>query len=647
MTGASGVPRATSLTCSCLPVTRSRSSVARRLPVGAEFVRDQTHFRVWAPRRRRVQVFLEGSGEKIELTPEPCGYFGGSSRSAQAGDTYRFLLDNDEPLYPDPASRFQPDGPHGPSQIVDPGLFHWSDAAWAGVDPRGQVIYEMHIGTFTPEGTWDAARAQLPELQAAGITVVEVMPIADFSGRWGWGYDGVDLFAPTRLYGTPDDARRFVDEAHRLGLGVILDVVYNHFGPDGSYVSQFSDDYFTTEFQNDWGEAINFASQPVREFYAANAAYWIAEFHFDGLRFDATQDMHDRSPEHILSALSRAAREAAGAKSIYLVGENEPQHPLLVRDPQDGGYGFTALWNDDFHHSATVALTGRKEAYYTDYFGAPQEFVSAAKYGYLYQGQWYSWQKKERGRPALDLEPWNFVTYIQNHDQVANSAAGVRPNVLSNAGRYRAVTAWLLLGPGTPMLFQGQEFGATTPFLYFCDHTIALCEKIATGRKEFLAQFPSIATPEAQSHLPDPSQPSTFERSKLDFGERTRNSTLYKFHRDLLQLRARDRVIRNVQRGSFDGAVLGASAFMLRYFGGGEGDRLLIVNLGQDLAVDKTPEPLIAPPERQRWKLLWSSEDPEYGGSGTVPPDARESWILAGNSAVFLTSAPDFQPEEE
>ncbi|HLH30646.1 MAG TPA: alpha-amylase family glycosyl hydrolase, partial [Terriglobia bacterium] len=219
-----------------------------------------------------MRVVLERSGEMIELAAEPCGYFAGHSHLARAGDRYRFLLDNDEQRYPDPASRFQPEGPHGPSQIVDPGSFHWSDDIWPGVDPRGQVIYEMHIGTFTPEGTWESARLQLPELKTAGITVIEVMPIADFSGRWGWGYDGVDLFAPTHLYGSPDDARRFVDEAHALGIGVILDVVYNHFGPEGNYVAQFSDDYFTTEFQNDWGEAINFASQPVREFYAANAA---------------------------------------------------------------------------------------------------------------------------------------------------------------------------------------------------------------------------------------------------------------------------------------------------------------------------------------------------------------------------------------
>lgn len=576
-----------------------------------------------------------------------CGYFEIFSEAARPGSLYRFLLDDDATAYPDPASRFQPDGPHGASEVVDGRAFPWTDGSWAGVTPRGQVVYEMHLGTFTPEGTWEAARAMLPELRDTGITVLEVMPIADFSGRWGWGYDGVNLFAPAHIYGRPEDAKRFIDEAHRLGLGVILDVVYNHFGPDGNYIGQFSDEYFTSEYKNDWGEAINFASAPVREFYAANVAYWIGEFHFDGLRFDATQDIHDKSEEHVLALLARTARRAAGDRGVFLVAENEPQHARLVRASSEGGYGLDALWNDDFHHSATVALTGRKEAYYTDYNGAPQEFVSAAKYGYLYQGQWYSWQKKERGRGALDLEPWNFVTYLQNHDQIANSARGERPNVLANAGRYRAMTALLLLGPGTPMLFQGQEYGATEPFLYFCDHAAPLCDQISKGRKEFLAQFPSIATAKTQECLPDPGETSTFERSKLDAEERVRNKAAYTMHRDLLRVRAEDPVLRDVASGSFDGAVLGENALLLRFFGDENGDRLLIVNLGNDLAVEKMPEPLMAPPDGARWELRWSSEDPDYGGSGTVMPDARDQWVVAGNSAVFLASVPDLHAHEE
>jgi maltooligosyltrehalose trehalohydrolase len=469
------------------------------------------------------------------------------------------------------------------------------------------------------------------------------MPIADFPGRFGWGYDGVDFFAPTWLYGQPDDLRQFVDEAHAQKLGVILDVVYNHVGPDGNFLKSFSPGYFTSRYQTDWGEAINFdgeSSVPVREFFIANAAYWIDEFHLDGLRLDATQDIHDHSPNHILSEIADAARKAAGQRSIILTAENEPQHTNLVRSKQQGGYGLDALWNDDFHHSALVALTGRSEAYYSDYKGTPQEFISAVKYGYLYQGQWYKWQQQRRGMHALDLNPAAFVTFIQNHDQVANTARGERPNILATAGRYKAMTALLLLAPGTPMLFQGQEFAATTPFLYFCDHQAELSKMVREGRGKFLAQFRSLALPEMQHVFGDPGNPSTFEKSKLDFSERQKNAALYCLHKDLIKLRREDPVFRQQRRGGVDGAVLSADSFLLRYFGGEHGDRLLLVNLGRDLHCDPAPEPLLAPPHNSRWTIIWSSEDPRYGGYGTYPPESEDNWRLPGNSTVVLRSEP-------
>ena len=373
-----------------------------------------------------------GSPSDLELTNEGNGYFSGVHPSAAAGTLYRFQLGDAETRLPDSASRFQPFGPHGASAVVDPAAFSWTDSAWPGIKLEGQVLYEMHIGTFTNDGTWNAAREQLKELASVGITALEIMPIADFPGRFGWGYDGVNFFAPTWLYGQPDDLRQFVDDAHAQKLGVILDVVYNHVGPDGNFLKFFSSDYFTSRYQTDWGEAINFDgenSAPVREFFIANATYWIEEFHLDGLRLDATQDIHDNSSNHILSEIAEAARKAAGRRSIILTAENEPQHTKLVRSKQQGGYGLDALWNDDFHHSALVALTGRNEAYYSDYNGTPQEFISAVKYGYLYQGQWYKWQQQRRGTNALDLNPAAFITFIQNHDQVANTARGERPNI--------------------------------------------------------------------------------------------------------------------------------------------------------------------------------------------------------------------------
>ncbi len=603
--------------------------------MAADLTNNGVEFRVWAPKRKRVQV--EYDGKRIALHAQPHGHFSAVAPDAHAGTLYRFLLDDDDYLYPDPMSRFQPDGPHGPSQVIDHTAFQWTDSERPGMKPAGHVMYEMHLGTFTREGTWDAARAELKELADIGITCIEIMPIVEFSGRWGWGYDGVNLFAPFHHYGSPDDARRFIDEAHRLGLCVILDVVYNHLGPDGNYLKSFADDYFTDEFKTDWGEAINFAAKQVREYYLANGAYWITEFHFDGLRLDATQDIHDNSREHILAALSKRLQKVAGNRSIYTVAENEPQNSGLVRPLEEGGCGLDALWNDDFHHSAIVALTGRNEAYYTDYFGKPQEFVSAAKYGYLYQGQWYKWQQKKRGSAAFDLMPWNFVTFLQNHDQVANSATGERPNVLAGPGLYRAMSALLMLGPGTPMLFQGQEFGATTPFLFFCDHTTELCEKVNAGRREFLAQFPSYSQPDVQKSIAQVGSLETFNRSKLDFSQRETNTRIYSLYKDLIRLRAHDPVFRDIQNSrNMDGAVLSESAFVLRFFNKKHGDRVLLVNLGRDLCLEPVPEPLLAPPPGREWTLLFSTEDLKYGGSGTVPPDGKAYLRLAGNSAIVL-----------
>ncbi len=615
----------------------------RRYPIGAEVLPGGgVNFRVWAPRRRRVDVMLE-SGGAVELAPETGGYFSGVSREAAPGDRYRFRLDEGD-AFPDPASRFQPEGPHGPSQIVDPASFSWTDADWPGASLRGQVMYEMHAGTFTREGTWQAARRELAELARIGITTIELMPVADFPGRFGWGYDGVGWFAPVKLYGEPDDLRQFIDDAHRHRIAVILDVVYNHFGPDGNYVKQFSEAYFTDRYANEWGEAINFDgpdSGPVREFVCANAAYWAAEYHMDGLRLDATQQIFDVSEENIMTALARSFRAAAGGRKTVIVAENEPQLTRLVRPPAQGGYGLDGLWNDDFHHTARVAATGHNEAYYTDYHGAPQELISAVKYGCLYQGQRYSWQSKQRGSSAIGLEPSVFVVYLQNHDQVANSGTGERLQKLTSPGRYKALTALLLLAPSTPMLFQGQEFASSHPFFYFADHQDTLGTQVKEGRIQFLSQFPSLAQPEMYAYHINPCDPSTFERCKLDFAERERHAPLYRLHQDLLRLRREDPVFIAQAARSVDGAVLGPEALVLRFFGEGGDDRLLLLNLGRDLPLEPAPEPLLAPPARRVWKQAWSTEDPLYGGSGSALMDLRSAWKIPGHSAVVMVPGPE------
>jgi maltooligosyltrehalose trehalohydrolase len=619
------------------------STIKRRLPVGAEVIHGQgVHFRVWAPKRKRVEVVLRSDGQgSIPLEAEAGGYFAGFAPQASPGDLYSFRLDGSGE-FPDPVSRFQPEGPHGPSQVVDPSHFQWRHELQRPMKLRGQVIYEMHIGTFSPEGTWTAAIEKLPHLAEVGITLLEVMPVADFPGKFGWGYDGVNLFAPTRLYGSPDDFRSFVDEAHRLNLGVILDVVYNHIGPDGNYLAQFSDGYFSQRYQNDWGEALNFDDEfsgPSREYFASNSAYWISEFHLDGLRFDATQQIFDTSPEHILLTIANQARAAAAGREIILVAENERQEARLVRPKHKNGFGLDGLWNDDFHHSARVALTGRNEAYYTDYHGNAQELLSAVKWGFLYQGQRYRWQKARRGHSALDLRPEQFITFLENHDQVANTANGDRLAQICSQSRYRAMTGLLLLAPGTPMLFQGQEFASSQPFLYFADHHAELAHLVAKGRAEFLEQFPSIALPEMQARLADPADRETFDGSKLDWSERERNHEAVKMHCDLLKLRRENPAFSAQRWRGCDGAALSSSAFVLRFFVETGADRLLVVNLGPSLHFDPAPEPLLAPPEGTNWQTLWSSEDPAYGGCGTPPLDTEENWMIPGETTVVLIPA--------
>lgn len=616
-----------------MPISPSK----RRLSGGVELLGSRTaEVRVWAPRCRRVEFVID-RGESHELTRGEDGMFERTVSGVSAGTRYWFRLDGDR-LRPDPVSRFQPDGPHGPSEVVDPDAFKWTDQAWAGVKPAGQVLYEMHVGTFTPQGTWTAAANELDALADLGITVIEMMPVGDFAGRFGWGYDGVNLYAPTRLYGTPDDLRAFIDRAHVAGLGVILDVVYNHLGPDGNYLEEFSADYFTDRYKNDWGRAINFEeSEPARAYFVENAGYWIDEFHFDGLRFDATQDIKDASREHVIESMVRRAREAAGQKRIYLIAENEPQETKLVRPPAEGGYGLDALWNDDYHHTAVVALTGRREAYYTDYTGSAAELIACAKYGYLYQGQWYGWQNKPRGTPALDLPSRAFVAYIENHDQVANSAFGRRLHRLSSPGRYRAMTALTLLGPATPLLFQGQEFASSAPFLFFADHREELREPIRSGRREFLSQFASMSDPAVGPALPSPVDEATFLECKLDLNQRTTHAWAYALHRDLLRLRRDHKTISNPER--IDGAVLRTNVMALRYFGRAE-HYLLIVNLGRDLDLSPAPEPLLAPPGPDGWSLLWSSESIAYGGDGTAPLNQQSEWRLPGEAAVLLLGTP-------
>jgi maltooligosyltrehalose trehalohydrolase len=627
-------------------------AVLRRLPIGTEVVSGEhrAHVRVWAPTHAKVTLVREpppGLGEphppEQVLGREPGGYHSGVVAGLGAGGRYRFRLDDSAALVPDPASRYQPEGPFGPSEVVDPAAFAWTDGAWTGIPADRHVLYELHVGTFTAEGTWEAASAWLGYLAEVGITTIEMMPVADFAGRYNWGYDGVDLFAPCRRYGTPDDLRRFVDRAHGHGLAVILDVVYNHFGPAGNFMYAWSPEYKTDE-ANDWGDTLNFDgehSRPVREFVIANAGYWIDEFHLDGLRLDATQAIRDRSPDHVLAAITRRAREAGRGRQIFVVGENEPQDAALLAPP----IGLDALWNDDFHHTARVALTGVIEGYLHDYRGTPQELVSAIKRGFLYQGQVYPWQDNPRGTSTRGIARNRFVHFLENHDQVANLGFGERLPSLTDPATLRALTAVLLLAPALPLLFQGQECGATEPWRFFVDHEAALRPSIRAGRARFMAQFPRLATAEAQAAhaaLSDPCAEATFRACVLDPANRRLDHPHVMLHHDLLRLRRDDPAFTDPRPEALEGAVLSEHVLVLRYRQDEPGgDRLVLVNLGPTFARAAVPEPLIAPPAGTGWSLAWSSEDPRYGGHGTPRPFQRARLAIPARATLVLAPDPD------
>ena len=624
-------------------MTRITKAHERQYAVGAELAGDGlVSVRVWAPDRERVTVVIDGHGTTLDRDPDRDndGYFRGLARG-QTGSRYGFELDDDVQLYPDPASRFQPDGPHGLSEIVDPSSYAWKDARWPGILLKGQVLYELHIGTFTPEGTWTSAAHHLERLEALGVTTIQMMPVADFPGEFGWGYDGVNWFAPTRLYGRPDDLRAFIDAAHGRGLGVIFDAVYNHLGPDGNYLSRFGGDYFTDRYNNEWGDAINFdgpRAHAARELVLASVEHWIREYHVDGFRLDATQQLFDSSADHLLAALVRRARHAAGDRRIVIIGENEPQDTRLLRPATRGGYGFDALYNDDFHHSARVALTGLREAYYSDYRGTSQELVSATKHGFLFQGQRFAWQGRNRGTPALDLTPRQFVHFLENHDQVANSATGQRLCELAAPGQLRALTALLLLGPGTPLLFQGQESGSTAPFVFLAHHEGELGASVRRGRLEFLSQFTRLQTTDVATRLLDPTERATFEACKLPHELTERARRFWRLHADLLEVRRMDATIALQGEGGLDGATLNERAFVLRFRAPDDDDRLLVVNLGADIDLVAVAEPLVAPPPQPTsasWAVLWSSEAAAYGGGGT-PSWQQDRWPVPGHAALLL-----------
>ena len=495
------------------------------------------------------------------------GYFSGTYKDLKNGDFYGFFIDGKGPL-PDPASRYQPEGVHGPSAMIDSRPFIWADEAWKGIDAHRLIFYELHIGTFTPEGTFKAAIQKLPYLRDLGITTVEIMPVADFPGVRNWGYDGVDLFAPAHAYGTPDDLRQLVNDAHRLGLAVFLDVVYNHLGPDGNYTSTFSPSYFTDRHQSPWGAGMNLdgpESREVRTFFIENALYWIHEFHFDGLRLDATHALMDDGPRHFLSELADRVHAFAPSRPIHLIAEDHRNLARMIQPPDQGGWGLDGVWADDFHHEVRRLLAGDHEGYYEDYQGTVKNLAVAIEKGWLFTGQFSKHLQKLRGSEPGGMSYDHFVIFIQNHDQVGNRAFGSRLNQEVSGADYRAASALLLLCPETPLLFMGQEWGSNTPFLFFTDHTRELGRLVTEGRRQEFKHFSAFTDPKQRAQIPDPQDVSAFKKSGLVWDELNGapHQGILRLYKTLLKLRQSEPALLNQGRQGVRVQVLDDSTLLL------------------------------------------------------------------------------------
>ena len=489
--------------------------------------------RVWAPRARTGVEAVSLSGAKVALRAATDGWFTGEIPF----DDYHLSIDGSDPR-PDPRSGWQPAGVDGPTRVVDHDAFEWTDSSWRGAPLSAAVIYELHIGTFTTGGTFDAAIAKLDHLVALGVTAIELMPVAEFSGDRGWGYDGVDLFAPHHAYGGPDGLKRLIDACHARALAVIVDVVYNHLGPSGNYLREFGP-YFTNSYGTPWGEAINFddrGSTEVRRFVIDNALGWLENYHADGLRLDAVHAIYDKSAIHILEELASREDEleARLGRELWLIAENDLNDPRIVRSREAGGYGIDAQWSDDLHHALHARLTGETTGYYAD-FGTIADITTALRQAFVYDGKYSPFRDRVHGRPTTGLAGDRFLGYLQTHDQVGNRARGERTSALMSAGLLKVGAALVLTSPFVPMLFQGEEWGATTPFLYFTDHADAeLGRAVREGRRREFTAFGW-----APEDIPDPQDPATFEHSKLDWSELDDpvHADLFDWHRSLIRLR--------------------------------------------------------------------------------------------------------------
>ena len=602
-----------------------------RMPFGAQLDGERgVRFRLWAPGVQAVELCLEGPQPAMALTMASRGegWFELTTRAALPGTRYRFRVGG-EHCVPDPASRCNPQDVHGASEVIDPDAYAWRDDDWLGRPWHEAVIYELHVGAFTPKGTFKAAARRLPYLQELGVTAVELMPVADFPGARNWGYDGVLPFAPDGRYGRPEDMKRLVNEAHRLGLMVLLDVVYNHFGPDGNYLHVYAREFFSARDRTPWGAAIGFdapGSRVVRDFFIHNALYWLEEFHLDELRLDAVDTIVDHSQPHILTELAEAVREGPGrTRHVHLVLENDDNAArYLDRDPDGAIRWYDAQWNDDLHHALHALLTDERDACYADYADHPGHHLGRAlAEGYAYQGEHSVCRGRPRGEPSRHLPASAFVAFLQNHDQAGNRAFGERLTTLTAREALRAGLALLLLAPSVPLLFMGEEFGCIQPFPFFCDFEGGLARAVAEGRRNMFAAFARFQNPEALAVIPDPNAMSTFAMARLDWtclSEPTHAACLA-FVRELLSVRHREIIPRlpGLIPGSGEFAVVGTTAVRAEWRSAGERRLAVAANFGRKTVSERQPfrgEVIYACPARAAadverghlppWSVVWS-----------------------------------------
>jgi maltooligosyltrehalose trehalohydrolase len=614
-----------------------------KLPFGSSVESDGIRFRIWAPDARQVSVVIEGDAPTCSLMQRGTGGFHHAFvAGVGAGTRYRFSLDGE--LVPDPASRSQPDGVCGASEAIAVDAFAWSDDAWPGVRADDLVIYELHIGTFTLPGTFDAAIQRLDDLAKLGVTAIELMPVAGVAGTRNWGYDGVALFAPSVTYGGPHGLKRFVDAAHRRGLGVILDVVYNHFGPEGNYLPSVTGGrIFNPRHQTPWGSAVNFDgpwSAPVRDFVLQNALYWAHEYHVDGLRLDAAHAMVDESPVHIV-------REIAGAlhgleRPRLVMAEDDRNERRLVLPASESGFGLDAVWADDLHHQLRRFVAGDRDAYFRSFGGTMSDVVETLRRGWFFEGQWSDHHSAPRGTPAADLSPRAFVHCIQNHDQIGNRALGDRLHESITLAEYRVLSALLLTSPYTPLLFMGQEWAASSPFQFFTDFPGELGALVTAGRQQEFAEFSAFRASEERSEVPDPQAEETFLRSRLRWSERAASphAQILALYEALLELRRSSPALRRRERGTFAVEALSDDTMALRREAADGRPVVFLAQFGNGTHWLGADHPLLALPAGEQWSVVLDTEDARFGGDGGVSTISETGAVLLrGVGGVILATA--------